>query len=145
MRFYYMSIFSLIFLVVLYAVILGIFWFVWSRVLKRKFRGPVVWSVVVAVLVAPWLEEFWIVYNFGQLCRKDAGIFIRKTVEVDGYFDATAGLLKIHDPLPKPTSESFDQRGFEFYEKSMSDPRGGPSKVAHFEKVDGRWIGEGNR
>jgi len=89
MRFYYVSIFSLIFLALLYVVVLGILWFVWARILKRKFSGPVVWSIVALVLVAPWLEEFWIAYNFGKLCKKDAGIFIRKTVEVDGFYDDT--------------------------------------------------------
>jgi hypothetical protein len=31
--------------------------------------------------VAPMWEEFGIAYNFGQLCKKDAGIFVYKTVE----------------------------------------------------------------
>ena len=89
MRFYYVSIFSLFFLALLYAIVLGIFWFVRVRVLKRKFSGWAVWGFVALVLVAPWLEEFWIAYNFGQLCRKDAGIFIHKTVEVEGFYDDT--------------------------------------------------------
>ena len=91
MGFYYISIFSLMFLAVLYVVSLGALWFVWSRVFKREFSGPVVWSLVAFVIVAPWLEEFWIAYNFGQLCRKDAGIVVSKTVEVDGFYDDVMG------------------------------------------------------
>ncbi|MCW5575159.1 MAG: hypothetical protein KIT13_03595 [Burkholderiales bacterium] len=89
MRFYYPSIFSLIFIAVLYAIVLGVFWFIWVKLYKRKFSGPAVWPVVTLVLVLPWLEEFWIAWNFGQLCRKDAGIVINRTVEVEGYFNDT--------------------------------------------------------
>ena len=91
MRFYYPSIFSLIFIAVLYVVALGAIWFVWTRIYKRKFSGSAAWSIVALVLVAPWLEEFWIAWNFGQLCRKDAGIVINKTVEVEGFYDDTSG------------------------------------------------------
>lgn len=89
MSFYYLSIFSLIFIAVLYAVVLGLIWFVWVKLNKRKFSGPAAWCVVALVLVVPWLEEFWIAWNFGQLCRKDAGIVINKVVEVEGFYDDT--------------------------------------------------------
>ena len=52
MRFYYPSIFSLIFIAVLYVVALGAIWFVWTRIYKRKFSGSVAWSIVALVLVA---------------------------------------------------------------------------------------------
>ncbi|MCW5576109.1 MAG: hypothetical protein KIT13_08440 [Burkholderiales bacterium] len=96
MRFYYPSIFSLIFIALFYAVVLGTFWFIWVRIYKRKFSGPVALSVVALVLVLPWLEEFWIAWNFGQLCRKDAGIAINRTVEVEGFYgDSVAGSLRL--------------------------------------------------
>lgn len=139
MRFYYLSVFSLVLLVIFYGLALIVLW--WTKGLKRKFSGPVVWVAVAAVLVAPVAEELWIAWNFGQLCRKDAGIVINKTVEVEGFYDATIGLLQIQKPLPEVTSKSFDQRGFKFYEMHMRDGRGGPGKVAHFEKVNGEWMG----
>lgn len=137
MRFYYMSIFSLIFIAVIYAVAI----FLASKLLGKKFKGVVAVVVIAAILIAPWTEELWIAYNFGQLCRKDAGIFINKTVEVEGYYDATAGLYGIQKPLPDVTAKNFDQRGFRYYEMSLANTKGGPSKVAHFEKVNGEWAG----
>ncbi len=141
MRFYYPSVFSLMLLGVFYALAMIGLWLWWTKGLKRKFSGPTAWSVVALVLVAPWLEEFWIAWHFGQLCRKDAGVVINKTVEVEGYYDTTIGLLQIQKPLPEVTSKSFDQRGFKFYEMHMRDPRGGPGKVAHFEKINEMWTG----
>jgi len=141
MGFYYPSIFSLMLLGVFYAVVLIGLWLWWTKGLKRKFTGPAAWSVVALVVVAPWLEELWIAYNFGQLCRKDAGIFVNKVVEVEGYYDATAGLRQIYKPLPAVTAENFDKRGFKYYEMSLANTKGGPSKVAHFEKINGEWTG----
>jgi hypothetical protein len=69
MSFYYPSIFSLIFIAILYAVVLGVIWFVWVKLNKRKFSGPAAWGIVALVIVAPWLEEFWVAWNFGQLRR----------------------------------------------------------------------------
>lgn len=96
MSFYYPSIFSFIFLAVLYAVVLGLIWLVWVKLAKRKFSGPAAWGVVALVIVAPWLEEFWIAWNFGQLCRKDAGIVVHKVVEVEGFYsDPPIGTLEL--------------------------------------------------
>ncbi len=89
MSFYYPSIFSFIFLAVLYAVVLGLIWLVWVKLVKRKFSGPAAWGVMALVIVAPWLEEFWIAWNFGQFCRKDAGLVVHKVVEVEGFYDDT--------------------------------------------------------
>jgi hypothetical protein len=44
---------------------------------------------VAAIIVGPWVEEFWIAYNFDRLCKKDAGLFINKVVEADGFYDST--------------------------------------------------------
>jgi len=90
MRFYYISIFSLMFLALIYLVGTGLLaWFgFWLR--KRWKRA---WMVMVPLFLllyaAPVAEEFWIAWNFGQLCKKDAGIVIHKTVEVEGFYDDT--------------------------------------------------------
>lgn len=141
MGFYYVSIFSLMLLGVFYAVALIGLWLWWTKRRQRPFKGPAVWSAIALVLVAPWLEELWIAWNFGQLCRKDAGIVVNKTVEVEGYYDASAGLLQINKPVLPVTAENFDKRGYKFYEMSLANTKGGPSKVARFEKIGGEWTG----
>ena len=90
MGFYYLSIFSLFLIAAIYAVAIGAFWLVWARLLGRKFTGPAVWVVVAAIVIAPWVEELWIAYHFGQAC-KEAGTFIYKKVQVDGFYDDTTG------------------------------------------------------
>lgn len=96
MSFYYPSIFSFIFLAVLYAVVLGLIWLVWVKLAKRKFSGPAAWGVVALVIVAPWLEEFWIAWHFGRLCKKDAGLVVHQVVEVEGFYsDPATGSLEL--------------------------------------------------
>ena len=89
MAFYYLNVLSLLFLGGLYAIAILLFWLVWTRVLGWAFRGPVVWTVIPAILIAPWMEEFWIAYHFGQAC-KDAGTYVFHKVAVDGYYDGTS-------------------------------------------------------
>ena len=140
MRFYYISIISVILLVVIYAVgtaILVLFG-IWLR--KRWKRAWIVMVPLFLLLfVAPIGEELWIAWNFGQLCNKDAGIFITKTVKADGYYDATAGLLNVYTPVPKPAAEYYEKAGFRFYELGLANTQGGPSRVVHYEKVKGEW------
>lgn len=54
MGFYYLSIFSLSLILSIYAVAIGLFRFVWVRILHRSFKGPIVWCVIAAILIAPW-------------------------------------------------------------------------------------------
>lgn len=87
--------------------------------------------------VAPMWEEFGIAYNFGQLCKKDAGIFVYKTVEVDGFYDATRPTTA--EPWSKKSGEELDARGYKFYEMPVPDFKGGPAKIAHLEKENSTW------
>ena len=89
MRFYYFSLFSWMAYAVVVFVAVTLLWLIWTRLLKRKVGHPVYWVLVGAILVAPWAEELWIAYSFDRLCRKDAGILIKRTVEVDGFYDDT--------------------------------------------------------
>jgi hypothetical protein len=61
----------------------------WTKLTKLNPSHPVFWVLVAAIIVGPWVEEFWIAYNFDRLCKKDAGLFINKVVEVDGFYDST--------------------------------------------------------
>jgi hypothetical protein len=89
MGFYYISIFSIALLGVVYGLLLLVFWGI-AR-LTRGVPGRKVLLAVVGVvfLILPVAEELWIAWNFGQLCRKDAGLFIQKVVEVEGFYDDT--------------------------------------------------------
>jgi len=90
MRFYYISIFSVVFLGLIYLIGTGLL--AWIGLWLRK-RWKRAWTVMVPLFlllyIAPIGEEFWIAWNFGQLCKKDAGLFVYKTVEVEGFYDDT--------------------------------------------------------
>jgi hypothetical protein len=88
-RFYYFSISSLMLYGTLAVIALALLWALWTKVLRLKTATPVYWVLVAAILVGPWVEELWIAYNFDRLCRKDAGVFVNKTVQVDGFYDST--------------------------------------------------------
>lgn len=90
MRFYYWSGLSWIMILPVYVagvLLLGLLWWWLAKVWKKA------WIVIIAMLpvlaIAPWWEELSIAWNFGQLCKKDAGSFIYKTVEVEGFYDDT--------------------------------------------------------
>jgi|tagenome__1003787_1003787.scaffolds.fasta_scaffold20929793_3 hypothetical protein len=89
MRFYYFSIFSW-FAYALYLWLLFIaFWLIWTKALKLRISNPGYWILITALALAPWGEELWIAYEFGQLCGKDAGVVISKTAQIDGFYDDT--------------------------------------------------------
>ena len=91
MRFYYFSIFSFMAYAVVVVIGIALLWLLWTKVLKLKTNSSVYWVLAAAIIGAPWMEELWIAYNFDRLCRKDAGLFVNKTVEVAGFCDDTTG------------------------------------------------------
>jgi len=140
MRFYYISIFSVMLLGLIYLIGSGLLVWFGSWLRKRWKRA---WMVMVPLFLllyaGPVAEEFWIAWNFGHLCKRDAGIFINKTVEAEGFYDATAGLLTVSTPAPKPAADYYEKGGFRFYELSLANTQGGPSRVVHYAKVNGVW------
>ncbi|MEO8629479.1 MAG: hypothetical protein ABI612_15465 [Betaproteobacteria bacterium] len=130
MSFYYQSIFSYMFLAILYLIAIGLWWLFWVKMVGRKFSGLVTWTVVVVVLVAPWTEEFMISYRFARLCE-GAGVFIYQKVLVDGFYDDTN---ETHAGPPTPqAAAAFDRSGYTFLEMRFKD------KVVHLEKQGGQW------
>ena len=87
MSFFYFSIVGTILALVVSGVALGVFWLYWTKVFKRKWTSQVFGISAAVMLLLPWTEEFWIAYNFGRLCRTDAGLKIVRTAEVDGFFN----------------------------------------------------------
>ena len=96
MRFYYISIFSVLLLGLIYLVGTGLLiWFgLW---LRKKWKRA--WMVMVPLFfllyAGPVAEEFWIAWNFDRSCKKDAGIFIYKTAEVDGFYNSTGASFEL--------------------------------------------------
>ena len=116
----------------------AIVWFVlvWpiSRMLKTsRLRWPIVWLVAIPLLAAPWAEEAWIAWHFGEAC-KDAGVTVYRQVEVEGYVDDTSrGSRKSSTPglwkLDPGSLRSFDSAGYRFVENMLDD-----GSVMHVER-----------
>ncbi len=138
MRFYYISIFSVMLLGLIYLV--GTVLLAWFGLWLRK-RWNKAWMVMVPLFLllytSPVAEEFWIAWNFGQLCKKDAGIFVYKAVEADGFYDATGGSFELirsgqYRWIESPSREragaerltlgdaEFTRQAFEKYEKQQN-------------------------
>jgi hypothetical protein len=138
MRFYYINIFSVILLVLIWLIGTGLL--VWLGSYLRKTRKRV-WPVLVPLFlllyIGPIAEELWIAWNFGQLCKKDAGIFIYKTVEVEGFYDSTRPTHA--GPPTAQAVASFELGGYQFYEMLFPNRKGGSHQVVHLEKTNGVW------
>lgn len=96
MGFYYFSILSLPLLGVAYGLLLFLFWGIARLTSGMPGRTALLGVVGVVFLVLPVAEELWIAWNFGQLCRRDAGLFVNKTVKVEGFYsDPATGSLEL--------------------------------------------------
>lgn len=89
MGFYYPSLISLSLLLLFYIIGTVILVRIWGRRPDDQYRVVKMAPLFLLLYLAPISEELWIAWNFGQLCRKDAGIFVNKTVKVDGFYDST--------------------------------------------------------
>lgn len=90
MSFYYISIFSLIPLAIAYAVLIVVFAFLGYLTRGAPGRKTILGGVGAIFLLLPVSEELWIAWNFGRAC-KQAGTFIHKQVQADGFYDASGG------------------------------------------------------
>jgi len=131
MGFYYFSFFGTALALLVSLITAGVFWFVWRGVLKRRIPS---WAFLVSLpffLVLPWAEELWIAWNFGQAC-KEAGTFIHKKVQVEGFYDETR---TTHAGTPTPQAvASFEESGYRFFEMK------GKQAYVRIEKHEGRWV-----
>jgi hypothetical protein len=91
MVFYYYSFFGVLLILLVYALggaLLGALWF---ALRKWKRAWILMLPLFALLLILPWAEELWIAWNFGRLCSKDAGTFVYRTADVDGFYDETHG------------------------------------------------------
>ncbi len=130
MGFYYFSILSLVPLAIAYAV-LGLVFLGIARVTRNKTWQKTLLVVLGATFaVLPIAEELWIAWRFGQTC-KEAGTFVYRKVQVDGFYDDTR---TTHSGAPTPqAASSFDKSGYRFLEMK------GPEKYIRLEKIDDQW------
>lgn len=121
MGFFYISILSIPFLGIVYGVLLLLFWGVARVTRGMPGRNALLLVVAAVFLVLPVAEELWIGYTFGKLCKKDAGIFVKRAVEVDGFYDST---MRSAYENTKPGRYRFvehakkDRNGFERVERA---------------------------
>lgn len=138
MSFYPFSILNLILLVPVY--LIGALFLAWG-VRHVRARHPDNWKVLIPisllVYAGPISEELWIAGNFAYLCRKDAGLFVYKTVAVEGFYDAARPTHA--GPRSKQAADELDAGGYRFYEMVFRGGRGKADRVVHLEKNDGEW------
>ncbi len=90
MRFYYLSIISILLLLLIWSI--GTWLLVrFGAQLKESHTRvwPLMLPLFLLLYLGPIAEELYIAWNFDRLCKKDAGIFVYKTVQVDGFYDDT--------------------------------------------------------
>ena len=96
MGFFFFSILSLPLLGVVYGLLLLLFWGIARQTRGMPGRKALLSVIGISFLVLPVSEELWIAWNFGQLCKRDAGLFVNKTVEVEGFYsDPATGSLEL--------------------------------------------------
>ncbi len=130
MGFYYWSAFNWIPLGIAYGLLLLAFWGIARYMRGAKWSSSWLVGIGLLFLVLPISEELWIAWNFGQAC-KDAGTFVYKKVQVEGFYDDTR---TTHAGVPSPQAiKSFDDSGYRFLEMR------GLEKFVRLEKTDGHW------
>ena len=110
MAFYYTSILSIVPLGIAYlaaALVYGGIWWL-SRGAPQRASIRIVAAAV--LLVLPVSEELWIAWRFGQAC-KEAGTFITRKVQADGFYDDTM----------RSAYENTSRSGYRFVEQRTED------------------------
>jgi hypothetical protein len=94
MAFYYVSILSIVPLGIAYVILALIFAGIVVVTRGIRGRGFVLSFIAIGFLFLPVSEEIWIAWHFAQAC-KQAGTFIKKKVQVAGYYDGTGTVTRI--------------------------------------------------
>ena len=139
MSFYYFSILSFLLATIISMILIAVLRVTWTR--KNLPKGWLYVLIPIAI-VAPWGEEWWIAYNFGQLCRKDAGLHIYKTVETEGFYNDT-GTTRLPPDSPYQFIEAPDDKG-KFHRVDRASSREKDSALNwHAEEFRGKQLEKG--
>jgi hypothetical protein len=123
------------------AIVITLVSLLWTKVLKLRLRNPAYWMLAIAILAAPWIEELWIAYNFDRLCRKDAGVFIYKTVDAEGYYEGTGKVTRLVGRPPFKFIESPDDGG-KYRRVEHATEQDKTDALAWYHKTKGKSPGE---
>jgi len=138
MRFYYISIISVLLLVFIWVIGTGLLAWYGSHLRNTRKRVlPVMVPLFLILYIGPVAEELLIARNFDRLCKEDAGIFVYKTVKVEGFYDSTRPTHA--GPPTAQAVESLEDGGYQFYEILFPNRQGGSNQVVHLEKTNGVW------
>lgn len=144
LRFYYWTGLNWIILFPTYVIGAGLIASLWWWLAKRMRRAWVVIAPLVAVLIiAPWVEELWIAWNFGRLCKKDAGIFIHKVVEVEGFYYGGGGPFELIRSGQYQWLEGPDRDGKGHTRMTLGDAEFLRLAKERLKKGEGKAAGEG--
>lgn len=113
MGFYYISLSSIVPLAIAYGVLGLVFWGIARLTRGMRARAALLGIVGAVFLLLPVSEELWIAWTFGQAC-KEAGTFIVKKVQVDGFYDDTM----------RSAYENTKRGSYRFVEQRTEDRKG---------------------
>ena len=134
------GLFDYLIIAVIYALAATALFFGWLWLRRWRSWRLVIVPVALVALIAPWADEVWIAWRFGQLC-KDAGVHVYRKVETDGYYDATTTGWSKSEVVTDPRQiTDYENSGFRFRERNTSVSGHAPGKISHLEKYpDGTW------
>jgi hypothetical protein len=102
----------------------------------RRWKWLALSLIAFVMLAIPLGDDAYIQWRFNRLCR-DAGIHIKRTVEVEGYYDDTMTGPSTAGPVTNPQMvESRERSGFAFLERRAGNR---PGKYSHVEKIGDTW------
>jgi hypothetical protein len=121
--FYYTSLLSIVPLAIAYGVMALAFWGVVAASRGIRYRKAVLFLAGIAALLVPMSDELWIAWKYGQACN-EAGTFIYKTANVDGYYNDSGVITRIVGGPPYGYIESRDDKsGFRRVERASEDEK----------------------
>lgn len=130
----FISPFGIIIMAVFYLIATFPMIFLWKKIRHLRYRWWLFVPLILIIMVLPIADELWISYNFYKVC-KDAGVYLTRKIEVEGYYNETGGGVDIPGVV-----KGYGENEFSFVERLIGyNPEEKPLKVSHVEKNNGEW------